>query len=187
MHCAPCSAPYALRPMLWGVAHNIAECMAALSAAPFLISAVGDDGAGRSHCCRQVAMLLCSAPHLFLPICSSPSVRPHLFLPICSSPSVPPHLCSSPSIPPHLFLPICSSPSVPSLPPHLSHPFGRNEGGRTGGDGEMGRGEERKTRGSASDWEASPTTGHAGDEGRQGRRGSARVMRGSASDERECR
>ncbi|CAI5972698.1 unnamed protein product [Closterium sp. NIES-64] len=29
-----------------GVAHNIAECMAALSAAPFLISAVGDDAAG---------------------------------------------------------------------------------------------------------------------------------------------
>ncbi|CAI5989797.1 unnamed protein product [Closterium sp. NIES-65] len=40
-----------------GVAHNIAECMAALSAAPFLISAVGDDAAGRSHYCRQVALL----------------------------------------------------------------------------------------------------------------------------------
>ncbi|CAI5505332.1 unnamed protein product, partial [Closterium sp. Naga37s-1] len=63
-----------------GVAHNIAECMAALSAAPFLISAVGDDAAGRPMA------------HPFFPS----SVLPHISLP--ASPQFPPCFPSFPSL-----------------------------------------------------------------------------------------
>ncbi|CAI7890991.1 unnamed protein product [Closterium sp. NIES-54] len=54
-----------------GVARNIGECMAALTAPPLLISAVGDDAAGRSQCCSHpthaLPLLLPSIPTTLIP------------------------------------------------------------------------------------------------------------------------